>query len=200
MKLETAMNIKKAVEEAKEEQAKKESWKKDAEEALKDVGAASIKREDVSSLAAKVAKGGFPKNLTFLGVRVHIDDEKDYSKFWATVFSNLTKEKIAEVKEKNVADLTESDVYYALLRVYNHTSVADRLIKAGIAEGAIEFTVEGEEYILAAGMATDLSGNVVADVSDVDDPYGPDEWAKIISRIIDARHGYEEEDHEEEEY
>lgn len=188
MKLETAMNIKKAVEEAKEEQAKKESWKKDAEEALKDVGASSIKREDVSTLAAKVAKGGFPKNLTFLGLCVHVDDEKDLSKFWATVYSNLTKEKIAEIKEKNVADLTESDVYHAMLRFYRHTSVAGRLNEAGIAEGAIEFTVEGEEYILAAGMAIDLSGNVVADVSDIAAPYGPDEWAEITARIIDACH------------
>lgn len=188
MKLETAMNIKKAVKEAKEEQAKKESWKKDAEEALKDVGAASLKREDVSTLAAKVAKGGFPKNMTFLGLCVHVDDEKDLSKFWATVYSNLPKEKIAEIKEKNVADLTESDVYQAMLRFYRHTSVAGRLNEAGIAEGAIEFTVEGEEYILAAGMAIDLSGNVVADVSDVAAPYGPDEWAEITARIIDGRH------------
>lgn len=146
---------------------------------MKDVGAASIKREDVSTLAAKIAKGGFPKNLTFLGLCVHVDDEKDLSKFWATVYSNLTKEKIAEIKEKNVAG---------------------RLNEAGIAEGAIEFTVEGEEYILADGMAIDLSGNVVAEVSDIAAPYGPDEWAKITSRIIDARHEYEEEDYEEEEY
>lgn len=200
MNFENVMSIKKAVEEAKEAEAKKESWKKDAEENLKDVGAASIKREDVSTLAAKIAKGGFPKNLTFLGLCVHVDDEKDLSKFWATVYSNLTKEKIAEIKEKNVADLTEADVYHAMLRYYRHTSVAGRLNEAGIAEGAIEFTVEGEEYILADGMAIDLSGNVVAEVSDIAAPYGPDEWAKITSRIIDARHEYEEEDYEEEEY
>ena len=183
---------------AEEAQANKlPEWKELAQTAL-DSTKEELSHETVNTVAARIAAGGYPKNLTLGGCCITVVDEKDLAKFWATVYSNLPKAKLAEIKENGIAELGEYDISRALYRYQQHAGIAKRLNEAGIAEEAIEFTADDCEYIAADGMVIDLCGNVVADISDIQKPYGPDEWAEISKRIlVDDEQDYEEEEDED---
>ena len=190
--IDEAVKAKKAAEEAAAEAAKAPEWAEGAEKALKD---GEITKETVNTLSARIAEGGYPKAMEFAGCYVQIKDEKDLADFWKTVYSNLPKEKVAKALAEGVSTLSETDVFQALSRCHFLTKTTNKLVKAGIYEDAIGFTVEGDEYIIAGGLAIDLAGTVVADVSDIEKPYGPDAWAEITSRILSAYEDGEEEDY-----
>jgi hypothetical protein len=174
-----ALEAKAAAEEAAKPQPKPE-WAAHAEKALKP---GKPQRATVASFAESIRKGGYPKTLTFAGACVCVADEKDMAAFWKTVFANLTKDEYAKLGE---SELTECQVASALRRVYGRVKVAQDLVENGIDAGALEIEVDGVPYVIAGGLAIDLSGAVVCDVSDVQAPFGPDEWAEVAGRIRDS--------------
>jgi hypothetical protein len=174
-----ALEAKAAAEEAAKPQPKPE-WAAHAEKALKP---GKPQRATVASFAESIRKGGYPKTLTFAGACVCVADEKDMAAFWKTVFANLTKDEYAKLGE---SELTEFQVASALRRVYGRVKVAQDLVENGIDAGALEIEVDGVPYVIAGGLAIDLSGAVVCDVSDVQAPFGPDEWAEVAGRIRDS--------------
>lgn len=160
-------------------------WQQKAEEILQ--ANPTISRSTVPTFAESVAKTGFPKNLTFCGVCVHIKDEPDLAEFWKTVYANLTKAEYAELAKPDHKPITEQQVAQALYRSYQRIGVATDLVQNGIEAGALEFESEGAYYVLAAGMVITLDGHVVADVSDIQTPFGPEEWVEVANRIKAAK-------------
>jgi hypothetical protein len=156
-------------------------WQQQAEKVLK--ANPSISRATVPSFAESIAKTGYPKNLRFCGVCVHIKDEPDLAEFWKTVYANLTKAEYAELSKPDHRPITESQVASALYRSYSRVDVASELVENGIDAGAMEFESDGSYYVLAAGMVIALDGRVVADVSDLSTPFGPEEWMEVANRI-----------------
>lgn len=174
-----ALEAKAAAEEAAKPQPKPE-WAAHAEKALKP---GKPQRATVASFAESIRKGGYPKTLTFAGACVCVADEKDMAAFWKTVFANLTKDEYAKLGE---SELTEFQVASALMRAYGRAKVAEDLVENGIDAGVIEIEVDGVPYVIAGGLAIDLGGAVVCDVSDVQAPFGPDEWAEVAGRIRES--------------
>ena len=173
-----ALEAKAAAEAAKHPEAPE--WAADVEKALKP---GKPQRAAVASFAESIRKGGYPKTLTFAGACVCVADEKDMAAFWKTVFANLTKDEYAKLGE---SELTEWQVASALRRVYGRAKVAQDLVENGIDAGALEIEVDGVPYVIAGGLAIDLGGAVICDVSDVQTPFGPDEWAEVAGRIRDS--------------
>ena len=156
-------------------------WQTKAEEILQ--ANPSISRSTVPTFAESIAKTGYPKNLRFCGVCVHIKDEPDLAEFWKTVYANLTKAEYAELSKPDHKPITERQVASALYRSYSRIDVATELVENGIDAGAMEFESGGAYYVLAAGMVIALDGHVVADVSDIQTPFGPEEWIEVANRI-----------------
>ena len=156
-------------------------WQQEAEEVLKQNP--NITRTTVPTLAESIAKTGYPKNLMFCGVCVSIRDEADLAAFWKTVYANLTKSEYNDLAKPDHDPITERQVATALFRSQSRIGVANELVENGIDAGAVEFESEGSYYVLAAGMVIGLDGNVIADVSDLPTPFGPEEWVEVANRI-----------------
>lgn len=190
-----AEEAKKAAEEAK----KPAEWQETAEQQLKDAG--KVVRATIPSIANSIAATGYPKNLKFGYANVTVMDEEDLAKFWKTIYSNLSKKELAALAEPNHKPLTEWQVSEALMRSAQRISVANDLVENGIQNGAIEFENDGHYYVLAAKMVIGLDGQVICDVSDLNEPYGPEEWVEIAKRIERPNHnGYDDAECPELEY
>ena len=190
-----AEEAQKAAEEAK----KPAEWQEAAEQQLKDAG--KVVRATVPSIANSIAATGYPKNLKFGYANVTVMDEEDLAKFWKTIYSNLSKKELAALAEPNHEPLTEWQVSEALMRSAQRISVANDLVENGIQNGAIEFENEGHYYVLAAKMVIGLDGQVICDVSDLNEPYGPEEWVEIAKRIERPAHnGYDDAEYPELDY
>jgi hypothetical protein len=172
-------------------------WQKKAEEVLEKNH--KITRATVPTYAESIAKTGYPKRLTFCGVYVYIKDEADFASFWKTIYANLTKAEYAELAKPDHAPITEEQVASSLFRSYGRIGVANDLVENGISAGAMEFESEGSYYVLAAGLIIGLDGNVVADVSDLPVPFGPEEWMTVANRIRVYKEDNPEDPEEEDE-
>lgn len=170
-----------AINEKTNKPAELPEWQQKAEEVLKKNP--KIARATVPTYAESIAKTGYPKKLMFSGCYVYIKDEADFASFWKTVYANLIKAEYAELAKPDHAPITEEQVARSLFRSYNRIGVANDLVENGISAGAMEFESEGSYYVLAAGMVIGLDGNVVADVSDLSVPFGPEEWVVVANRI-----------------
>lgn len=181
---------KEAAKKAAEEAARRPEWEEAAEDTL--ISNPKIARETVQSFAKRIREGGYPKNLTFCGVCVQISDEKDLAEFWKTIYANLSKEELEALSEPNHQPISELQVRDALMRLYRRSGVAKDLVDNDIDQDALEFACEGKYYVVAGGMVIDLNGEVIADVSDLETPFGPDEWVEVSNRVKaaeDARNG-----------
>lgn len=124
-------------------------------------------------VAKSVAKGGFPKVLTihghcFGGITVVIANEKDLAAFWDNVYSNLSEEALETLKE-GVEPLLESDFFDALVSYSQKASLGASLAESKV-KAEHDLTVDGESYVLTDNkLIVNMNGEVVADVSDIDD-------------------------------
>lgn len=167
------------------EETKRNEWTVEAEKALSQNG--KIVRDTVQSLAKQIHAGGYPKNLTFHstygGVNVVVADEKDLATFWKNVYANLSKAELAKLAEDGHEPITEQQVCDSLMRMTKRVKVANELNDNEIVDGIQEFESDGEYYVVASGMVIDLDGQVRCDVSDLNQPYGPEEWVEIANRL-----------------
>ena len=177
-----ALRERAAKEEAqKPHEEEKPEWAESMEAALAEP---LPKRVTVESIAASIREGGYPKTLTFaeghVGTTVTFRDEDDLAAFWKAVFSNLPKEEYAALGKE---PLTAGQIIKALTSYQKRAAVAQDLVANGIDGGAREFRDGDGVYVIAKGLVIDLDGSVVCDVSDLSEPFGPDEWMEVSRRI-----------------
>lgn len=177
-----ALRERAAKEEAqKPHEEEKPEWAESMEAALAEP---LPKRVTVESIAASIREGGYPKTLTFaegaVGMTVTFRDEDDLAAFWKTVFSNLPKEAYAALGKE---PLTARQIINALMGYQKRAAVAKDLVANGVDGGAREFRDGDGVYVIAKGLVINLDGSVVCDVSDLSEPFGPDEWMEVSRRI-----------------
>ena len=192
------LKAREAAKAAEEAANKLTAWQESAEKAL---AAEKPVRATVPTVAGSIASTGYPKNLRFGYACVTVMDEHDHANFWKCVYSNLSKAELAEIAKPEHKPLTETQVCQALQRSAQRIQVAQDLVENGIHEGAVEFENDGRYYVLASKMVIGLDGQVICDVSDLNEPFGPEEWVEIANRIKAPQHnGYDatEEDAETE--